>query len=96
MAFDAGPIASALPPPCGTAPQHLLFAPPAPDQTAFLPHHIQDAGDGVVLELDIFSQLPGRDFLEVNPNTGQASAVFQCDIPVGSDLRYYPRGGPPR
>ena len=38
MEFDGGPITSVFPPPCGTAPQRLLFAPLALDQTAFLPN----------------------------------------------------------
>ena len=68
MAFDSLPISI-----FAKAPQHLLFALPEPDQTAFLPHHIQEAGDGVVLDLDVISQLPGRDFLEVNPPIGLVS-----------------------
>ena len=39
----------------GKAPQHLLFALPTPDHTALLPHCVQDADDGFVLDLDVFS-----------------------------------------
>ena len=39
----------------GTAPRQLLFALPEPDQTALLPHCVQDTDDGVVLDLDVFS-----------------------------------------
>ena len=73
MAFDGGPITSASVPPCGTAPQHLLSALPAPDQTAVLPHHIQDAGDGGAFNLDVIAQLPGGDLLEENASVGPAS-----------------------
>ena len=73
MAFDGGPITSASVAPSGKAPQHLLFAPPEPDQTAFLPHHVQDAGDGVALDLGVICQLPEGDFLKENASVGPAS-----------------------
>ena len=56
------------------APPHLLFALPAPNQTVFDHHHIQDIHEATVLALDAFSQFPGRDFLGVNPSTKPASA----------------------
>ena len=72
MAFDGVPITSAFLPPCGTDPQHLLFTRPEPDQTAFLPHHIQDAGDGSPFDHDVISQRPGGDLLEENSSVGPA------------------------
>ena len=80
-------------PPGGTAPQQLLFAVFEPDQTTLLPHCVQDAGDGGAFDLDVISQLPGRDFGRWIPLLDRLRGPFQCDIPVGSDLRYYTRGG---
>ena len=57
---------------CGTAPQHLLFALPAPDQPPVFQHLVQDVGDGVALNLNVLSQLPCRDFLEMNRSAGLA------------------------
>ena len=64
MALDPGPIASAPPAHCGTAQPCLLSVIPAPHQIPFLQHLVQDAGEGVVLDLEFLSQLLGHDFLE--------------------------------
>ena len=82
MAFDGGPITSASVAPSGTAPQHLLFAPPEPDQTAFLPHHVQDAGDGVALDLGVICQLPEGFFWRRTPLLDRLRGPFQCDLPL--------------
>ena len=76
MTFDGGSITSVSIPPCGTAPRHPLFATPEPDQAAFLPHTIQAPGDGGALDLDVISQLPGGDFLEMNASAGPFGVHF--------------------
>ena len=80
---------SNLPP--GKARQYLLSALSAPDQTAFLPHPIQDAGDGRALDLDVFRSLRVVISWRRTPLLVRRRSPFQRDVSVSSDLRYYPR-----
>ena len=82
MAFDGGPITSASVAPSGTAPQHPLIAPPEPDQTAFLPHHVQDAGDGVALDLGVICRLPEGFYWRRTPLLDRLRGPFQCGVPL--------------